>query len=39
MMRICERVILANGGKKENINGKVYYSIVLQTPIILETLP
>lgn len=38
LMRLCERVILDNGGKKISINGKQGYRIKLQEPVIVETL-
>ena len=37
-MRVCEHVILENGGKKINIKGKPGYRIVLQDPKIIEAL-
>lgn len=38
MMRLCERVILANGGRKTEVEGKPGYTIVRQTPGVVETL-
>jgi len=38
LMRVCEKVILENGGKKRTVNGKPGYSIKLQEPEIVETL-
>lgn len=36
MMRICEKVILGNGGKKITKNGVVFYKIKLQKPEATE---
>jgi hypothetical protein len=38
LMRVCEKVILDNGGKKILINGKSGYRIKLQEPEIVEAL-
>lgn len=38
LMRVCEKVILENGGKKITINGKPGYRIKLQEPVVVETL-
>lgn len=38
LMRICERLILENGGEKININGKPGYRIEEQKPKIIEQL-
>lgn len=37
-MRVCEHVILENGGKKIEIKGKPGYQIVLQNPKMIEPL-
>jgi len=38
IMRVCERVIMENGGKKITINGKPGFRIKLQKPQVIETL-
>jgi len=38
LMRVCEKVILENGGKRITINGKPGYRIKLQEPVIAEFL-
>jgi hypothetical protein len=38
LMRVCEKVILENGGKKITTNGKPGYRIKLQEPVIVESL-
>jgi hypothetical protein len=38
MMRVCEKVILENGGKKVSIKGKPGYRIKLQKPEVIEVL-
>lgn len=38
LMRVCEKVILENGGKKTTINGKPGYTIKFQEPSINEYL-
>lgn len=38
MMRLCERVILENGGKKTTLKGKPAYRIKLQEPVVIENL-
>lgn len=38
-MRVCEHVILENGGEKTNIKGKPGYRIKVQEPAIIESLP
>ena len=38
LMRVCEKVILENGGKKIKIKGKDGYQIKLQNPVIQEYL-
>ena len=38
LMRVCEKVILDNGGKKTSINGIPGYRIKLQEPCVVETL-
>jgi hypothetical protein len=38
LMRVCEHVILENGGKKIKIKGKPGYRIVLQEPKMIEAL-
>ena len=37
-MRVCERVILDNGGTKTDISGKPGYCIKLQKPKVIEQL-
>jgi len=39
LLRVAERVILANGGERVTIDGKPGYRIKLQTPHVLEWLP
>ena len=39
LLRVAERVILANGGERVTIDGKPGYRIKLQTPQVLERLP
>lgn len=39
LMRLCERVILANGGERIEVNGQPGYRIRLQTPWLIEALP
>ena len=39
LLRVAERVILANGGERVTIDGKLGYRIKLQTPQVLERLP
>jgi hypothetical protein len=36
MLRLCEKLILANGGEEMERDGKVVYRIRLQTPRLLE---
>lgn len=38
MMRVCEKVILENGGKMIKIKGKPGYRIILQNPEVIEVL-
>ncbi len=38
LMRVCERVILENGGRKTTINGKPGYIIITQEPSVSEPL-
>ena len=38
LMRVCEKVILENGGKKIKTKGKEGYIISTQLPIIVEKL-
>jgi hypothetical protein len=38
-MRVCEKVILENGGKKITIKGQPGYRIKLQKPEVIEALP
>jgi hypothetical protein len=38
LMRVCEKVILENGGKKISINGKPGYRIKLQDPGVVENM-
>lgn len=37
LMRVCEHVILENGGKKVTVNGKPGYNIKIQKPEVIET--
>jgi hypothetical protein len=37
-MRVCEHVILENGGRKIELNGKPGYRITLQNPKMIEAL-
>ena len=39
LLRIAEKVILANGGERITVGGKPGYRIQLQTPQVLERLP
>jgi hypothetical protein len=39
MLRLCEKLILANGGDRADIDGQESYRIRLQTPRLLERLP
>ena len=39
LLRVAERVILANGGERVTIDGKPGYRIKLQSPQVLERLP
>lgn len=39
MLRVAERIILANGGERINIAGQPGYRIKLQSPKVLERLP
>ncbi len=39
LLRVAERVILANGGERITMDGKLGYRIKLQTPQVLERLP
>jgi hypothetical protein len=36
LMRVCERVILANGGERVSLNGQPGYRVHLQTPRVVE---
>jgi hypothetical protein len=38
MLRVCERVILENGGKKVTFKGKPGYMIKIQNPAVIEPL-
>jgi hypothetical protein len=38
LMKVCERVILENGGKKTTFKGKTGYRIKLQEPGVVESL-
>jgi hypothetical protein len=38
-MRVCEHVILENGGKEVLIKGQPGYRIKLQKPEVIEALP
>ncbi len=38
LMRVCERVILENGGSKITVNGKQGYRIITQKPAVNELL-
>ena len=39
LMRLCERVILDNGGERIEVNGQPGYRVRLQTPWLIEALP
>jgi len=39
MVRVCEKLILANGGRRITIGGQEGYRIRLQSPRLLEPLP
>ena len=39
LMRVCEKIILANGGSKIELDGQPGYRILLQEPKVLESLP
>jgi hypothetical protein len=39
LMRVCERVILANGGERIEVNGQPGYRVRLQAPWLIEALP
>jgi hypothetical protein len=39
LLRVAERVIMANGGERITIDGKPGFRIRLQSPIVLEPLP
>ena len=39
LLRVCERVILANGGERIEVNGQPGYRVRLQTPGLIEALP
>jgi len=39
LLRLCERVILANGGERIEVNSQPGYRVRLQTPWLIEALP
>ena len=39
LLRLAERVILANGGEKTTVNGQPGYQVKLQQPKLMEPLP
>jgi hypothetical protein len=39
LLRVCERVILANGGHRIEMDGQAGFRVLLQEPRALELLP
>lgn len=39
LMRVCQRVILANGGERIDLDGQPGFRVRLQTPWLVEALP